>query len=466
MKKNIGFFLLLYLSIINYMHAQHILYGVTLYGGNNNQGLIFKMSSDGNDFQKIHSLNSIADGEEIWGSLFLDNNNLFGLSFKGGQKGAGTVFKISSNGDFHVLRHLDSIADGKNPMGSLMKASNGFIYGMANNGGANKHGTIFRLKPDGTDFSVLKHFLQSTDGKNPYGRLVQGTDNKLYGMTPDGGSGGIIFRLNLDGTGFEIIKELQIIDGQSPFGSLIFSSGILYGMTRVGGSLQGNTGNAGTIFSLNPENLEFKVLHPLSPDLEGGNSYGGLIESSSGLLVGMTRNFGPLLFGTIFTLKKDGGDFKIIHQFNGATDGGYPRGDLIEAPDGTLFGMTFEGGAFNAGTLFKIKLDGSGFTVLKNFNPSTDGKNPRGSLVLGDLITGLSPTSNEELTIYPNPSNGDVNINSKKLIHELSIYDVTGKEIASSAMIKQYKLNLAPGLYIFRINENGQLKSRKVIVTD
>lgn len=466
MKKNIVFFLLLYIFIINNMHAQHILYGVTLYGGNNNQGLIFKMSSDGSDFQKIHSLNSIADGEELWGSLFLDNNTLFGLSFKGGQKGAGTVFKISSSGDFQVLRHLDSITDGKNPMGSLMKATNGFIYGMANNGGTNKHGTIFRLKPDGTDFSVLKHFFKTTDGKNPYGRLVQGLDSKLYGMTPDGGSGGIIFRLNLDGTGFEILKELQLMDGQSPFGSLIFSSGILYGMTRVGGFFQGNIGSSGTIFSLNPQSLEFKVLHSLSSDSEGGNSYGSIIEHSSGLLVGMTRNFGPLLFGTIFTLKKDGSDFKIIHHFNGATDGGYPRGDLIEVPDGTLFGMTFEGGAFNAGTLFKIKIDGTEFTVLKNFNPSTDGKNPRGSLVLGDLITGLNPTSNEELTIYPNPSNGDVYVNSRKSIHELSIYDITGKKVTSATMINHYNVNLSPGIYVFKIREDGKLKSRKIIVTN
>lgn len=447
-------------------YAQLKLYGATLSGGATNDGLIFEINSDGSGFKILRNINSATDGKDIWGSPLYESNVLFGHTFQGGVNGAGTIFQLSTEGDFQVIKKLDSVKDGYNPMGSLIKASNGFLYGMTHRGGTNNDGTIYKLKPDGSEFTVLKHFSKITDGGWPYGKLVIGKDNKLYGMTSAGGYDenpldyGTIFRLNLDGE-FEVIKKLSYQNGQFSFGSLLVGSdGLIYGIGRAGGEF-----DRGTIFKLNPQNLQFSVIHSFKVE-NGYNSYGSLIESSNGLLVGMNRDGGPDLLGTIFTIKKDGSDFKVIHNFNGSSDGGNPRGDLVEGPDGTLYGLTYQGGAFDAGTIFKIKIDGTGFLVLKNFNPATDGKNPRGSLVLGDLVTGFNPSRNEELTIYPNPSNGDVSVNSEISIHELFIYDITGKKVASAAMIKQYNVNLSPGVYLFRIKVGGQLKSRKVIVTN
>ena len=61
---------------------------------------------------------------------------------------------------------------------------------------------------------------------------------------------------------------------------------------------------------------------------------------------------------------------KIVHNFVMDNDLNSPYGDLVT--DSTWFyGMTSEGGAFNLGTIFKIKTDGSGFTKLLDFDGAT-----------------------------------------------------------------------------------------------
>jgi uncharacterized repeat protein (TIGR03803 family) len=50
-----------------------------------------------------------------------------------------------------------------------------------------------------------------------------------------------------------------------------------------------------------------------------------------------------------------------------------PRGHLLAASDGVLYGTTFSGGAYLNGSVFRLNKDGSGFTVLKTFNTPTDG---------------------------------------------------------------------------------------------
>ena len=48
------------------------------------------------------------------------------------------------------------------------------------------------------------------------------------------------------------------------------------------------------------------------------------------------------------------GTLTVLHAFAGATDGISPQGSLIQASDGTLYGMASGGGANNPGTVFQI----------------------------------------------------------------------------------------------------------------
>lgn len=75
---------------------------------------------------------------------------------------------------------------------------------------------------------------------------------------------------------------------------------------------------------------------------------------------------------------------KALYNFcslSACSDGQYPEVPLIEDSQGNFYGSTYEGGAHNAGTVFKLAR-GGGLTVLYSFGAtSTDGIEPVGSLV-------------------------------------------------------------------------------------
>src|SRR6266699_5556954 len=82
----------------------------------------------------------------------------------------------------------------------------------------------------------------------------------------------------------------------------------------------------------------------------GANPQAELIEGTDGRLFGTTPEGGltsedfPDGAGVVFSLKKDGTDYKVLHYFGDAGDGQHPSGGLVEGKRGTLFGTTREGG--------------------------------------------------------------------------------------------------------------------------
>jgi uncharacterized repeat protein (TIGR03803 family) len=83
------------------------------------------------------------------------------------------------------------LPDGYNPYGSLL-ATNGFLYGMTRNGGANGQGVIFRIAPDGSGYLLLASFDGNSDnasGNQPIDNLIASPDGStLYGLTQQGGA--------------------------------------------------------------------------------------------------------------------------------------------------------------------------------------------------------------------------------------------------------------------------------------
>src|SRR3989442_683694 len=85
--------------------------------------------------------------------------------------------------------------------------------------------------------------------------------------------------------------------------------------------------------------------------------------------------------------------YSVIKSFGVLTNitGWHPQAPLAQAPDGTLYGTTYDGEGTVAGTVFKINSDGTGFTVLKWFTNSLEGANPLGTLVLsGSTLYGTT----------------------------------------------------------------------------
>jgi uncharacterized repeat protein (TIGR03803 family) len=95
------------------------------------------------------------------------------LPYSGGTNNAGTIFKIKKDGStFTVLHNFSSATEGDRPQGDLIQASDGNFYGTCYGGGSGGVGTIFKMKTDGT-YSVLHHLIWTTDGSNPYGSLCR-----------------------------------------------------------------------------------------------------------------------------------------------------------------------------------------------------------------------------------------------------------------------------------------------------
>jgi uncharacterized repeat protein (TIGR03803 family) len=113
------------------------------------------------------------------------NGVLYGTTAQGGSHGAGTMFKLNANGTGHViLKDLDYFTTGGSPFGRLLKGTDGKLYGTTSGGGTFGFGTVFKLSTDGTGFTVLVHFDSFTTGANPYAGLMQGKDGKTSSGGP------------------------------------------------------------------------------------------------------------------------------------------------------------------------------------------------------------------------------------------------------------------------------------------
>src|SRR5262249_44257242 len=137
----------------------------------------------------------------------------------------------------------------------------------------------------------------------------------------------------------------------------------------------------------------FTVLHSFMGS-EGAIPFSGLVLSGS-TLYGTTQGGGNSGKGTVFALNIDGSVFTNLHHFTGGNDGAYPYAHLVLSGN-SLYGASDSGGNSGSGTIFKLNIDGSGFTVLHSFTAvdphngtNSDGANPLGGLVLsGNTLYG------------------------------------------------------------------------------
>src|SRR5436190_1380595 len=74
------------------------LYGMTTYGGTNSSGVIFKIKPDGTAYSKLFDFSVNVNGVEPHGSLFSDGTFLYGMTRLGGINNDGVIFKIMTDG--------------------------------------------------------------------------------------------------------------------------------------------------------------------------------------------------------------------------------------------------------------------------------------------------------------------------------------------------------------------------------
>ncbi len=108
-----------------------------------------------------------------------------------------------------------------------------------------------------------------------------------------------------------------------------------------------------------------------------------LIQGPDGTLYGATFYGNDTIPCTVYKLQPDGSGFSVLKFFTNSMDGRYPFGRLTLS-DNVLYGTTYIGGDFYQGTVFKVNTDGTGFAVLKSFGD--DAANPMAGLALSEGV--------------------------------------------------------------------------------
>jgi uncharacterized repeat protein (TIGR03803 family) len=191
------------------------LYGASSRGGTSNNGTLFRMSTPSGSIKVLHNFNDTDGATPSGGLVQASDGTLYGTTAYGGANENGTIYKSNVNGKVTVLHSFDpnGAADGQIPDAGLLLASDGYLYGVNNSGGANSGGTIFRINTTGT-FTKLFDFTNTAPGvagSNPNATLMQHTNGNIYGLSFSGGT-------NNDGVFFSLLAAnlIQILKVAGP----------------------------------------------------------------------------------------------------------------------------------------------------------------------------------------------------------------------------------------------------------
>jgi uncharacterized repeat protein (TIGR03803 family) len=171
--------------------AAGYLYGTTSTGGTDGQGTVYRLKTDGTDFQVLHSFSKGRPGigaNPVAGLIEDRTDTLYGTTLSGSQDTlSGSIFRIQKDGTDYKLLHPFKAQTGepRTPLAPLLLASNNRLYGITQIGASGNMGCVFALNPDGSAFSTLHAFTgRPTDGGGPVSTLVESKDGFLYGTTP------------------------------------------------------------------------------------------------------------------------------------------------------------------------------------------------------------------------------------------------------------------------------------------
>jgi uncharacterized repeat protein (TIGR03803 family) len=162
------------------------------------------------------------------------------------------------------------------------------------------------------------------------------------------------------------------------------------------------------LFGVSAQGQTYQVLHEFL--LPPANPDAALIQASDGNFYGTTYNGGATNNGTVFKMDSSGA-VTTLHSFAGP-DGAHPEAGLIQGSDGNFYGTTvgvvFGGG----GTVFKMDSSGAVTTLHSFAAQPLDGANPVAALIQGSdgnlYGTTARGGANDKGTVFKMHSSGAV----------------------------------------------------------
>jgi uncharacterized repeat protein (TIGR03803 family) len=330
------------------------------------------------------SFNRTNGAEPVAGLIADAGGDLFGTTVAGGVYGDGTVFEIPKAGTNYAaapttLVSFYHVSTGAAPEAPLISNAAGNLFGTTALGGTNGYGTVFQVTRTAGGYAStpitlvsFNGFFNGSNGAQPLAGLIADAAGNLFGATEIS-----VFELTNHNGGYTL-TTLAEPTGDIEGGVIADAAGDLFGTTSTGGA-----DGEGTVFELVKTGGSYTLTTLATFNgTNGTDPRAGLVADAAGNLFGTTFNGGTNNDGTVFELVNDHGSysFTTLLSFNG-TNGEGPWTSLVADAAGNLFGTTFNGGTNDAGTVFElVNTHGSySFTTLLNFN-GTNGEGPQAGL--------------------------------------------------------------------------------------
>jgi uncharacterized repeat protein (TIGR03803 family) len=284
-----------------------LLYGTTVVGGAADFGTVFSINTGGTNYTILHSFLG-TDGRNPTRGLVYAGGYFYGITNADGPSGFGTVFKMDISGTVTTLHAFTGGSDGGAPQSGLLKIGS-YLYGTAYNGGGSGNGTVFRVKTDGTHFLVLHTFAGGTaDGQLPFFDDLVSFAGSVWGTTPYGGQWGkgIVYRVDPDGHNYSVVHAFAGAPSDAGYaiGPMLVvypdagHPAVLYGTTSTGGA-----SDKGAVFKVDANGVE-TLVYSFTGGADGGIPQTNLINVPDSLgsphLYGTANAGGQWGYGTVF----------------------------------------------------------------------------------------------------------------------------------------------------------------------
>lgn len=330
----------------------------------------------------VHDFDNDTGWEPV-GLAAAPDGSVYGTTSEGGPAFSGTLFRVRGS-QYKVMRDFD-YRDASHPINAPTVAPDGTVYGFAADGGIYETGVAWQWHGAGT----YAHVASLTREQSTHGHFTLGADGRLYGIgTGYNGSEDIYA---IDPSTHEV-TSLHVLEHSDTVGAPLAIDG-----STLRGTYEEDYSGSGAVFTLQVDGSGF-AQPPLPKAMKGlytsgqvrgadGAWYGyfngkynhaQLYRQDSDGTMSTVHDFGsqslagdPLVAqdgkiyvacaycgadgnGRLFAVDPATGATDTLHTFTG-TDGKLPVGSLVQAADGTIYGLTTLGGANGLGTVYSFR---------------------------------------------------------------------------------------------------------------
>jgi hypothetical protein len=357
-------------------------------------------------YSAIYTFNMNYDGSNPYYADLLaqgPDGNLHGTMPWASIYNRGSSFDYTINGG--VAIHPFTTSQPYDPSAGLTLGVDGNYYGASiHSTTSSSYGMLFKMSPTVTGapgvITPVYYFTGGADGTYPYAPPIQGPDGNLYGVTYDSGATGHVYQIIMPAPGstttLGTVGWHYALPSLSRAPLILASDGNLYGTYAYGGmtinGVAAHNSSGGGIFRVTLSGVFTGVynIDPSDPNTtvnggkgDGCNPWGPVMQAADGFLYGTASECGTWGGGVVYKVKLDGTGFNVIHDFQ-AADGTAPEGGLVQGSDGFLYGLTTANGAIQqifikgggplfkvGGTLFKTDATGANFVRLYTLAENT-----------------------------------------------------------------------------------------------